>query len=141
MPVQVRLPGAVTQAAQGGSLFSNGPTLVMLSDGSLWAWGNGRSYQLGSGIRGMQPSPVQFFPRPVSSTGRWPPAAESSYAISATGDVYARGSNGRGQIGDGTQTTARRPVLVESAATRISSTGNDVAVSVEDQGSALAAVP
>jgi hypothetical protein len=37
VPVHVRLPRPVTQVAQGGSIWNNGQTLVMLSDGSLWS--------------------------------------------------------------------------------------------------------
>jgi hypothetical protein len=37
VPVHVRLPHPVTQVAQGGSIWNNGQTLVMLSDGSLWS--------------------------------------------------------------------------------------------------------
>ena len=34
VPVRVRLPHPVPQVAQGGSIWNNGQTLVMLSDGS-----------------------------------------------------------------------------------------------------------
>jgi alpha-tubulin suppressor-like RCC1 family protein len=77
-PVRVPLPGAVTQAVEGGSLAINGQTLVKLADGALFAWGAG----------------------------------------------------GEGQTGDGSKGTAMKPVLVESGATGISSTADDVAVSI-----------
>jgi alpha-tubulin suppressor-like RCC1 family protein len=56
----VHLPRAVTQVAQGGSSWNNGQTLVMLSGGSLWSWGNDRAGQLGNGSLGMSPVPVRF---------------------------------------------------------------------------------
>jgi alpha-tubulin suppressor-like RCC1 family protein len=40
VPVPVPLPHPVQQVAQGGSLWDNGQTLVLLSGGSLWAWGD-----------------------------------------------------------------------------------------------------
>jgi alpha-tubulin suppressor-like RCC1 family protein len=54
----------------------------------------------------------------------------TSYAISTTGDVYAWGASSEGQTGDGSRSTAMKPVLVESGATHISSTADDVAVSI-----------
>ena len=64
VPVQVQLPdpAPVTQVAEGGSTPDNGQTLVMLSDGSLFAWGDDDFSQLGDGQTGVQPSPVAIGP-------------------------------------------------------------------------------
>ncbi len=74
VPVRVHLPHPVIQVAQGGSIWNNGQTLVMLSNGSLWSWGNDRAGPAGrpGHARGTPAGPV---PRPgtVSSTGAWPP--------------------------------------------------------------------
>ena len=37
-PVRVDLPHLVTQLTQEGSIWGNGQTFVMVSNGSLWAW-------------------------------------------------------------------------------------------------------
>jgi alpha-tubulin suppressor-like RCC1 family protein len=130
-PVQVKLPGSVTQVVEGGSLATNGQTLVKLADGALFAWGADSFGQLGTGAeKGAEPSPVRFYP-PAGVTYKFLASGGStSYAISATGDVYAWGASGVGQTGDGSKTTATKPVLVESGATHISSTADDVAVSL-----------
>ena len=127
VPVRVSLPGSVTQVAQGGSLQGNGQTLVMLSDGTLWAWGDNQYHQLGNGRTGVASFPVSFS-APAGVTFRMlATAANTSYAVSATGQVYAWGQNNEGQIGDGSGRTAVRPIPVDSGATSISATANDVA--------------
>ena len=127
VPVRVPLPGSVTQVAQGGSLAGNGQTLVMLSDGSLWAWGDNQYHQLGNGGTGVASSPVPFS-APSGVTYRMlATAANTSYAVSASGQVYAWGQNNEGQVGDGSGRTAIQAVGVDSGVPSISATANDVA--------------
>ena len=128
LPVQVPLPGPVAQVAQGGSAAGNGQTLVMLANGSLYAWGNDTSSQLGDGGTANEPSPVRFAaPAGVVYTTLASGGA-TSYAISAFGAVYAWGDGTRGQIGNGDRQTVRKPALVETGAATISSTAADVVV-------------
>jgi alpha-tubulin suppressor-like RCC1 family protein len=130
VPVRVQLPHPVTQVAQGGSFWHNGQTLAMLSDGSLWAWGDDRAGQLGNGTRGVQPSPVRSYPPAGVTYKSLATGAATSYAVSTTGQVYAWGASQAGQLGDGSTRTATAPVLITSGATSISSTAYNVAVSV-----------
>jgi alpha-tubulin suppressor-like RCC1 family protein len=130
VPVGVILPGRVTQAALGGSLPANGQTLVLLSDGSLYAWGNDAHYQLGDGRTASEDRPERIdVPFGVTyrslATGGY-----TSYAISTAGNVYAWGYNNNGEIGDDSTTIAQEPVEVLSGATTISSTAANVLVSV-----------
>ncbi|MGO8956050.1 MAG: RCC1 domain-containing protein [Streptosporangiaceae bacterium] len=130
VPVRVRLPHRVTDVALGGSIWRNGQTLVMLSDGSLWAWGNGRGFQLGDRKRGPQPFPLRFYPPAGVKYVSLATGSTTSYAISATGAVYAWGVSHVGQVGNGRTSTARTPVLVAHGATSISSTANNVVINV-----------
>jgi alpha-tubulin suppressor-like RCC1 family protein len=129
VPVRVKLPYRVTQIAQGGSIWSNGQTLAMLSNGSLWGWGNNRACQLGSVAPKAVPTPVRVLQHPgfvALATG-----SATAYGISkANGAVYAWGANHLGQVGYGTAQTVCTPVqVVPSGATEISSTANNVVVS------------
>jgi Regulator of chromosome condensation (RCC1) repeat len=132
VPVHVPLPGPVTQVVQGASLWNNGQTLVMLSDGSLYGWGDDSYYQLGNDSAGVDPSPVQFFPPEGVTYSALATGGDTSYALSTTGDVYAWGEGKFGQIGDGSNKTAMMPVQVDSDAASISATAYDVAVSIAD---------
>ncbi len=133
-PVPVSLPGQVIQVAEGGSVFSNGQTLVMLSDGSLEAWGDGQDFQLGNGHKGVFASPVPFSAPPGVTYAALATGGQTSYALSTNGVVYAWGASKAGQVGDGQTTPARRPVAVDFGAASLSATANDVAVSVQHFG-------
>jgi alpha-tubulin suppressor-like RCC1 family protein len=131
VPVRVPLPRRVTQVALGGSVFTNGQTIAMLSDGSLWSWGDNHGYQLGNPATAVpQASPMRFkAPKGVTykflATG-----AATSYAISTMGNVYAWGVSYEGQAGDGNFRIARVPVLIARGATQISATANNAVINV-----------
>ena len=130
VPVLVHLPAAVTQVAQGGSIWGNGQTLVILSDGSMWSWGDDSSYQLGNGTIGQSASPVRFYAPPGATYQDLATGSATSYAVSTAGQVYAWGISFVGQVGNGTYHVARSPVLVASGVTAISATANNVLISV-----------
>ena len=133
VPVRVKLPAAVTQAAQGGNTPRTGHTLVKLSNGSVYAWGTNGAGQLGTGTRGPKSSPVRIFPPAGVTYKSLAAGADSSYAVSSTGHVYAWGGNYAGQLGDGSKTASRKPVVVESHANSLlSTTSTEVAVSVSN---------
>jgi alpha-tubulin suppressor-like RCC1 family protein len=141
VPVRVRLPKAVTQVAQGGSIWFNGQTLVMLSDGSLWGWGADDFSQLGDGRTRAEPSPIRFY-APVGVTYQSiATGSATSYAISTTGTVYAWGTGALGQMGNGRTKTVRHPVVVASGATAISATANNVVVSLGSDRTGQATEP
>jgi alpha-tubulin suppressor-like RCC1 family protein len=133
VPVRVHLPDPVTQVAQGGSIWYNGQTVAMLSDGSLWAWGTNFYGQLGDGTTQSQASPVRFYPPAGVTYKTLATGAITSYAVSTTGEVYAWGASPVGQVGDGTTRMTLTPVGVASGATMISATANDVAVTIPEQ--------
>jgi alpha-tubulin suppressor-like RCC1 family protein len=130
VPVRVNLPYPVTQVALGGSIWDNGQTLVMLSNGSLWAWGTNFNGQLGDGTTLSQASPVRISPPAGVTYKLLATGAITSYAVSTAGTVYAWGASPVGQVGDGTTLTTLTPVRVASGAAMISSTANDVAVTI-----------
>jgi Regulator of chromosome condensation (RCC1) repeat len=130
VPVRVDLRAPVTQVAQGGSIWHNGQTLVILSDGSVWSWGDNWAGQLGDGTTVMRASPGRIDP-PAGVTYRsLATGSATSYAVSTTGKVYAWGVSLVGQVGNGLTRTALTPVLVATGAASISSTANNVVISV-----------
>ena len=96
-PVQVlRLAGV--KAMAGGNAFSTG----LLSDGTVWAWGDNSTGQLGNGTSTARLVPVQ-----VSGVSRIAAIASGdrfSLALRSDGGVFGWGSNSDGQLGDGTVT-------------------------------------
>ncbi len=128
-PTLVDLPSPVTDVAQGASSTSNGQTVVLLSDGSLRAWGDDQYGQLGDAKTMNEDAPIVFLPPAGVTYATLASGGGTSYAISTTGAVYAWGQNSQGQVGNGTTTGARRPVEVESGASQISATALDVVTS------------
>ena len=95
--------------AVGGST-----TLALKSDGTLWAWGENLSGQLGDGTTARdRASPV----RSVAGTD-WKQVATAgphSVALKKDGTLWSWGNNWAGQLGDGTTNNSRSPVQVGSS--------------------------
>jgi alpha-tubulin suppressor-like RCC1 family protein len=133
VPVGVSLPHPVRQVALGGSLWNNGQTLVILSTGAIWAWGNDEFCQLGTGVFGEQANPVPVYPPAGVSYQSLATGSGTAYAISTSGDVYAWGVGHIGQLGDGGSQTMCKPVLIASHAVQISSTADNAVISLGAQ--------
>jgi alpha-tubulin suppressor-like RCC1 family protein len=128
VPVEVRLPGHVTEVFQGGSGPKNGQTIAILSNGSVWTWGDNDHGQLGTGTRTNAATPVPVHvPHGVTfvtvTSGGF-----ASYAIDKTGRLWAWGDNRDGQLGLGVgHRTEALPVDTGIHLTQVSSTAQDVA--------------
>jgi len=130
VPVRVPLPHPVAQVALGGSIWNNGQTIAMLSNGSLWGWGSDWAGQLGDGARTAQPLPARFLAPAGVTYQSLATGSATSYAISTTGKVYAWGVSTLGQVGNGSTQIAANPVLVATHASLISATANNVLITV-----------
>lgn len=109
IPVKVAFPPevtAVTDIAAGA-----GHSLALTNDG-VYAWGGNSSGQLGDGTLISRPDPVKIaFPPAVTEVIAV--AAGSYHSLAITNDgVYAWGSNGGAQLGDGTRVNRNAPVKV-----------------------------
>lgn len=104
LPVQVTgINGVVAIAA--GSYHS----MALKSDGTVWAWGNNTSGQLGNGTN------YQFYTTAakigtLSGITKIAAGNTSSYALKSDGTIWVWGSNGFGQLGDGSTTNQLAPV-------------------------------
>jgi alpha-tubulin suppressor-like RCC1 family protein len=129
MPLQ-----GVTAISAGGDVKANGHNLALLTGGTVMAWGDNESGQLGNpSVTGIcNPSdPVQKSLNPENMCTDVPVAVmglpdiecmpdiqciaaggEHSMALSMDGDLYTWGDNSSGQLGDGTKTNEMLPEMV-----------------------------
>jgi alpha-tubulin suppressor-like RCC1 family protein len=102
-PLKLSFPQPVVSIAAGAD-----HSLVVLNDGTLWAWGGNTSGQLGDGSTATRTAPVQI------GSGFVQVAAGRSFSLArkSDGSVWAWGANGRGQLGDGSTTQRNEPVKI-----------------------------
>jgi alpha-tubulin suppressor-like RCC1 family protein len=101
-------------SSQPATMAAGGYHTVMIrSDGTLWAWGANGSGQLGDGTTIDRNTPVQ-----VGIEANWHSVSagwESTLAIKTDGTLWAWGGNTDGQLGDGTIVTRSTPVQIGNA--------------------------
>lgn len=108
-PLEVAHLGRVVDIASGRS-----HVLALREDGGVRAWGLGTSGQLGHGKSGMfggRAQPVEV----LDVTGAVAVSAHNnvSFALSASGTLWAWGQNSNAQLGDGSLAERPRPVQVQ----------------------------
>ena len=125
---------AVNQVSAG----SGGHTLALRSDGTVWAWGSNSSGQLGIGsTSSQQTSPVAV--STLSNITAVAAGSSHSLALTQTGQVYAWGANGSGQLGDDTSTGKTSPQLVPNLTDVIAiSAGSSTSYAVKSDGTVMA---
>jgi len=87
-----------------------GHTLVLKSDGTVYATGFNAGGQLGNGTNVSRSTPVKV--SGLDSVTAVAAASSHSLALKSDGTVWAWGSNNSGQVGDGTTTHRNTPVQV-----------------------------
>jgi alpha-tubulin suppressor-like RCC1 family protein len=101
------LPGAVRQISTGLRASA-----AVMSDGSLWTWGNDYYGQLGYSSATV----IVSTPRQVPGLSAVSQVALSDegngYAVGSGGSLWAWGDNSYGQLGNGTTTASSSPILV-----------------------------
>jgi alpha-tubulin suppressor-like RCC1 family protein len=90
--------GSGVVAIAAGTSFA----LALKSNGSVWAWGNDKSGELGNGANTNKTKPVQVSGL-GSGSGVTAISAGDSFAVAlkSDGSVLAWGNNGSGELGDG----------------------------------------
>ena len=108
-PLAIGLPNRVTPVASAGSADH---TLMIGSDGNLYAWGYNVFGQLGNGTVTQELTPVQVsMPSGVTPLSV-AAGTDHSMALGSNGTVYAWGHNAFGQLGNGTTTNSPVPTAV-----------------------------
>ena len=99
-PTKVMLPLPAILLSAGGDITGNGHSFALLSDHSLYGWGDDSEGQLGDGKRIDEFSPVRIEALPgvilVSIV-----AGDDSLALDQGGNVYGWGGGREGQLGAG----------------------------------------
>ncbi|ACL06695.1 regulator of chromosome condensation RCC1 [Desulfatibacillum aliphaticivorans] len=104
-------PHPVWGIAAGGGYHS----LVVKNDGTVWAWGDNSSGQLGIGTNKASLSPVRVMHKsgaPLNGVLKVAAGERHSLALTAKGEVWTWGDNSKGQLGDGFFYERRSPVKV-----------------------------
>jgi alpha-tubulin suppressor-like RCC1 family protein len=95
-------PGSGVVAIAAGGAFS----LALKSDGSVLAWGDNVSGELGNGTTTGSPTPVAVSALgPGSGVVKIVGGGSSSYALHSSGALSVWGNNGAGELGDGAAPT------------------------------------
>ncbi len=109
-PVQVQDLSGVTAISAGGT--ANGHSMVLLNDGTIWAWGENREGQLGDGSTINRITPVQV--QNLSGVATISAGYRHSIALLNDGTVWTWGQNAFGELGDGTTTNRNTPVQAQN---------------------------
>jgi alpha-tubulin suppressor-like RCC1 family protein len=148
--VQIQVANVTTPPALQMSAANN-HSLALRADGSVWAWGQALAGPLGIARDGTsitnQGYPAQgmcALTAPFTEAAAVAGGYGHSIAARRDGTVWATGANGRGQIGDGTNTPRDAFVLVMTAPAiplqnaRAIAVGTDTSHAVTADGSAWA---
>jgi len=110
-----------------------GHTLVVLDDGTLWAWGRNSDGELGDGTRTSRTAPVR-----VGAATNWVSVAAGrnhSLALRSDGSLWAWGANTFGQLGTGSVLGfSSSPVRVETTTWRSVAGSDQHTVAVRSDG-------
>ncbi|MBH8559362.1 RCC1 domain-containing protein [Hymenobacter negativus] len=109
-------PVATASFARARTLAAGGShTVAVRADGSLWAWGNNASGQLGLGNTASQNTPQR-----VGTDTNWASVAAGgshTVALKTDGSLWAWGSNASGQLGLSNNTSQNTPQRVGTGTT------------------------
>ena len=107
--------------------------LALLSDGTVWVWGDDGADQLGDGLSTPSYSPVQV--PGLSNIVAICAGDYHSLAIDSNGAVWALGYDGSGQLGDGSSYPGSGVVLVEGVGHAVKvAAGKSHSLALDNQG-------
>ena len=105
-------------------------TVALKSDGSLWAWGNNSSGQLGDGSSNASSSPRSI----GSGYAAISAGGSHTLALKADGSLWAWGNNSAGQLGDGSSNAGAVPRQVAASFSAVAA-GENHSLALKADGS------
>ena len=96
-------------------------TMAIKNDGSLWAWGNNWSGQLGDGTKVEKLTPIKI----VDNVAQISIGYHNTMAIKNDGSLWAWGANYNGILGDGTTEDRLLPVKIMDNVSQVHSYNHD----------------
>lgn len=123
-PSRVPLPGPATDISAGGDFFYNSHTLALVQ-GVPYGWGADDSGQVGDGQTADKRSPVVSTAWSGLDLTQIAAGGESSFGLTAKGDVYALGSDEGEALGTGLRGSSLTPLLIDTGVAEISATALD----------------
>ncbi len=109
IPVQASMPVGTTVTAIAAGGFH---VIVLTAAGTVYSWGQGADGQLGDGTTSASAVPVAVQLPPGVTATAIAATGDGGLALSSTGQVYAWGAGGYGQLGNGSTTDSTVPVVV-----------------------------
>lgn len=135
-PVAISIPGKVTDVSASTNYT------CAVADGKAYCWGQGSHSATANGFLGIGSTGQVSIPTPVDTTNMpgtvtTITAKGSTTCALADDKAYCWGSNGTGQLGDGTKTNSNIPVAVDTSVmsgkvTTISEKGDSHACAIAD---------
>jgi alpha-tubulin suppressor-like RCC1 family protein len=111
----------------------HGYTVALKADGTLWAWGNNFSGQLGNGTTFDKNIPTQ-----VGTASDWQTVVAGMHhtvALKKDGTLWAWGKNTLGELGDGTTTNSRSPKQIGTETNwKTIAAGSDHTIAIKTDG-------
>ncbi len=105
-------------------------SMVVETDGRLWAWGENDWGQVGDGTTSARSSPLQIMTGVATvETGSY-----STLAVQFDGTLWAWGANWDGQLGDGTDQDRYRPTRIMTGVAAVAA-GNNHSLALKTDGS------
>jgi alpha-tubulin suppressor-like RCC1 family protein len=132
VPVTVTFPAGTTVTALAAGYLDS---LALTSTGQVYAWGYNNVGQLGNGsaVAGAATPTLVSIPAGVTIKAIAAGFAHD-LALTSAGAVYAWGYNNDGELGNGTLTSSKTPVLVTGLAATAIAAGYDNSLAVTSTG-------
>jgi len=105
-------------------------SISIMTDRSLWGWGNNLQGQLGDGTNMHRHNPIHIMDDAIAVSAGW----VRTMAIRGDGSLWGWGNNGNGQLGDGTYIQRFSPVRIMDDVIAVSA-GSTHTMAIRDDGS------